>query len=144
MFVSLVGLKHCFDVIDRQLLFNKLLLNGVDGKIYSSIKAIYNESLSPVRVRQQLTDWFISSSSVKQSNCMSPTLFAVFINDLVTEINDLQLGVPIGDRSISTLLYADDIALTAKYDQVRQVTRLVPLLIRTNQGRPIQKRTQAT
>ena len=40
---------------------------------------------------------------------MSPTLFSIYINDLVAEINSLQSGIDINDSNIAILLYADDI-----------------------------------
>ncbi len=35
----------------------------------------------------------------------------MFINDIVREINDLNLGVKIGNKKVSISLYADDIVL---------------------------------
>ena len=50
---------------------------------------------------------------VKQGDSISPTMFDIFINDLVIEINSLDLGISIGERRVSLLLYADDIVFTA-------------------------------
>ena len=50
---------------------------------------------------------------MKQGDNLLPTLFSVFINDLVQEINDLNLGVDLLETKLSLLLYADDIALVA-------------------------------
>ena len=44
---------------------------------------------------------------------MSITLFALFINDLASEINKLDKGVNLDDMLISMLLCADDIGLIA-------------------------------
>ncbi len=52
-----------------------------------------------------------SHSGLKQGDTLSPTLFGIFINDIVREINDLNLGVKIGNKKLSILLYADDIVL---------------------------------
>ena len=41
-------------------------------------------------------------------------MFSVFVNDLISEVNDMHLGVNLGDENISILLYADDIALVAE------------------------------
>jgi hypothetical protein len=43
----------------------------------------------------------------------NPTLFSIFIDDPVDEINELGLGVNIRDSKLSILLYADDIVLVA-------------------------------
>ena len=40
-------------------------------------------------------------------------MFATFINDLVIEINILDLGITVGERRVSLLVYADDIDFTA-------------------------------
>ncbi|VDI61569.1 Hypothetical predicted protein, partial [Mytilus galloprovincialis] len=66
-----------------------------------------------VRVNNRLSQWFVCSSGVKQGDNLSPTLFSIFINDLVEEVNSLGLGVNIGDSTLSLLLYADDIVLLA-------------------------------
>ena len=44
---------------------------------------------------------------------LSPTLFSVFLNDLATEIKNLNAGVDTSDGTVGILLYADDIALIA-------------------------------
>ena len=44
---------------------------------------------------------------------MSPLLFALYIDDLIQELNAKEVGVMYGDGMLSTLLYADDIVLIA-------------------------------
>jgi len=57
-------------------------------------------------------NWFKPPMEViDQGGTLSPTLFAVFVNDLVEEINSLSCGVTVGGRTIAILVYADDIAL---------------------------------
>ena len=45
---------------------------------------------------------------------LSPLLYALFINDLVKELSALNLGVEIGGKKLSALLFADDIVLLAE------------------------------
>ena len=40
-FVSLIDFEKCFDYIDRDLLFYRLLENKIDIKIYKAIRSIY-------------------------------------------------------------------------------------------------------
>lgn len=64
-----------------------------------------------VRLNDQLTDWFAVEAGVRQGDNLAPTLFTLFIDDLVPEINSLGLGIDIGNECLSYLLYADDIVL---------------------------------
>ena len=58
-----------------------------------------------------MTDSFSVESGVRQGDNLAPTLFTLYINDLIPVINELDVGVSIGDSEISILLYADDIVL---------------------------------
>ncbi|XP_053387278.1 uncharacterized protein LOC128551032 [Mercenaria mercenaria] len=114
VFGAFIDLRKCFDFINREMMLYKLLLNGIDGKLHKSIRNIYQHSSSCVRINDKLTERFDCKSGAKQEDNLSSTLFSIFINDLVKEINDLNIGFDIGGKKISTLLYADDIVLLAK------------------------------
>ena len=120
VYSTFIDLKKAFDFIDRDMLLYKLLLNNVDGKIYHSIKSIYAETSACIRINNTRTNWFFCKSGVKQGDNCSPTFFSIFVNDLVKEINNLGLGVSVGDRRVSALLYADDIALISITEQDMQ------------------------
>lgn len=110
-FVAFIDLQKAFDTVDRDLLKFSLLQNGIDGDFYNSIKSIYGNTVSCVRVSELCTDWFFTSAGVRQGDNLSPTLFALFINDLAKEIKELRKGITVGEINLSILLYADDIAL---------------------------------
>ena len=57
---------------------------------------------------------------------MSPLIFNLYINDLVTEINNLDIGLNINGRKMSMLLYADDIILMA--NGARDLQRMLDML----------------
>ena len=111
VFATFIDLKKAFDFIDRDLLLYKLLIAKIDGKMYDSIKSIYASTTSYVRINGKLTEWFSCKMGIKQKDCISPTLFSLFINNIVHEINDLELGVNLDDERVSLLLYADDIVI---------------------------------
>lgn len=92
----------------------KFLINNIDGKVYNSIKNIYQSSESCIRINGVLTNRIDCKTGVKQGDNLSPTLFSIFINDLAQEIYNLDVGIDLVNRKLSMLLYADDIALIAK------------------------------
>ena len=82
--------------------------------MYDIIKNIYTGTNSCVNVNGFMTKYFQSKNGVRQGDCLSPTLFGIFINDIAEVINNCGAGIPINEGSVSILMYADDIALLVK------------------------------
>ncbi len=110
-YVAYLDAEKAFDRVDHNLLLYKPLTNGIYGHVYKNIKNVYVHSTCSVKINELLTNWFQSHSGLKQGDALSPTLYGIFINDIVREINDLNLGVKIGNKKLSILPYADDIVL---------------------------------
>ena len=117
-FVAFIDAEKAFDRVNRHLLLYKLLKAGITGKVYSIIKNIYQLCQCCVDINGHITQRFFSNIGVRQGDTLSPTLFNIFINDIVHEINSLGLGILLdnGER-VSILLYADDIALLAESER---------------------------
>jgi hypothetical protein len=113
-------MQKAFDWVDRDLLFYKLLQNNIDGRMYYAIKALYSNPVARIRLNNAYTDWFDTSSGVKQGDTLSPTLFGIYINDLVAEVNRHNLGIKLGNIKVSILLFADDIVLIAENEEKLQ------------------------
>ena len=64
--------------------------------------------------RSQNLDIFTCMYGVRQGDNLSPSLFSLYINDFARAINDLNVGVPLLNTSVSILLYADDVVLVAE------------------------------
>ena len=113
-FVCFIDAKKAFDSVNRDMLWYKLMKIGVTGSFLNAVKSLYDVTNSSVKLGTIMTDFFPVNSGVKQGCKISPTLFSVYINDLVSEINAHRAGVDIDEElNIAILLYADDIALIA-------------------------------
>ena len=111
-YVCYIDFTRAFDGINRTLLWHKLIhYNG--GQLLRLIKTMYAHIQSAVRIGMDLTDWFSINSGVRQGDNLAPTLFAIYINDLMMDINDIAKGVRVGTECVSGLVYADDIVLIA-------------------------------
>ncbi len=119
-FCAFIDMQNAFDWIDHDLLFYKLLKYNINGNIYICIKALYNSAITCVKVNKYVTDWFTIGSGVRQGDSLSPTLFGLFINDLIKDVNDLKLGVRIRGELISILAFADDIVIMANTEEETQ------------------------
>ena len=112
-YVCYVDFTRAFDSVNHSLLWLKLQGYNISGNILNIIKTMYANIQSVVRLGCVLTDWFSITAGVRQGDNLAPTLFAIFVNDLVNDINALNRGVSVGYTSVSCLLYADDIVLIA-------------------------------
>ena len=110
-------MEKAFDRVNKDLLLLRLLEYGIDGKLYNSIKNMYDDNKSSILLNNLSTDWFNVTSGVRQGDTLSPTLFSLFINALAVGVKNLNLGIDIGGKKLSILLYADDIVLMSESEE---------------------------
>ena len=100
--------------MDHKDLIKKLSMYGFNGKFLKVIESLYSKVKSCVRGENELTGLFPCSRGVRQGCLLSPLLFALFLNELDNKIKASSLGVRMGNESLHTLLYADDLVLLAE------------------------------
>ena len=57
---------------------------------------------------------------MRQGDTLSATHFLIYINDLVKDVKDLNIGIELDQEQICILIYADDIVVFAKTEQELQ------------------------
>ena len=82
LFCCFVDFSSAFDSIWRAGLWQKLLQNGVDGKVFKVIYNMYNDIKSCVSFFGSNSSLFTSSSGVRQGENLSSVLFSIYLNDL--------------------------------------------------------------
>ena len=112
---AFIDYSKAFDLIDRGLLYNKLLNFGISSKFLKIIMNMYSKTSSKVRTASRMSDPFNLECGVMQGECLSPSFFALHINEIKSKMNEIpSMGLMFGDRKISVLKYADDLVLCAK------------------------------
>ena len=125
-FLSFIDYKKAFDSVDRHLLLYKLSQIGISGRFYSAIQSMYKNPKSRVILNEFENEYFDCPIGVKQGDCLSPTLFAIFINDLAEEIKSCGVRLQLdSDTFVNILLYADDIVLLAESEGDLQFLLLI-------------------
>ena len=101
--------KKAFDMVDRNLLWYKFQVRfGITGQFLGPLKALYTNVSCSICIDNNLTNWFEVNNGIKQGCTLSPTLFAMYIDDL-EELNRKGLGIKCGDHcDVTSLLYADN------------------------------------
>lgn len=118
LYVAFFDLKKAFDMVNRTLLFYKLLTEyGIGGNFLKILINIYEENDIFVKLSQGLTQPIRTKTGVKQGCVLSPLCFNLFINNLPSLFNNSP-GNPkfcdpalLGDSPTNCLMWADDCAI---------------------------------
>ena len=79
-------------------------------KPYPSHQNLYNKATSAVLITSSTGDWFRTTFGVRQGCLLSPTLFNIFLERIMTDaLEDHEGTVSIGGRTITNLRLANDI-----------------------------------
>ena len=116
LYVAFVDFKKAFDSVHHGKLFETIKNEGIRGRFYGALRAMYDSLLSCVRVNSECSEFFGCPNGVRQGCVLSPTLFSLFINQLATHITEAgRHGVQLlsGMMELFILLFADDITLLA-------------------------------
>ena len=74
------------------------------------IKKLYNKATSAVLFNGSIGYWFRSTVGFRQGCLLSPTLFNIFLERIMTDaLEDHESAVSTGGRTITNLRFADDI-----------------------------------
>ena len=83
---------------------------NISTNLIEVIKNLYNTANSAVLFNRSIGDWFRTTLRVRQGCLLSPTLFNIFLERIMTDALEDQEGtVSIGGRTITNLRFADDI-----------------------------------
>ena len=79
-------------------------------QLYPSHQNLYNKATSAVLFNSSIGDWFRTTVGVRQGCLLSPTLFNIFLEKIMTDASeDHEATVSIGGRAITNLSFFDDI-----------------------------------
>ena len=86
VYACFVDFQKAYDTIWRNGLFYKLMKYGFSHKIVFLLKSKYDRVASAVKVKSGLTATFTPLVGVRQGCNLSPTLFNIVVNDIVSFI----------------------------------------------------------
>ena len=119
---AFIDFRKAFDNVWHCGLFHKLQNYGINGNFLNTIKSMYDKTECAVKINNQCTNFFKCSKGVRQGCPLSPTLFNLYVNDLIDELNKTNpTPLDLGHEPITCLMYADDlIILSSSHDGLQQ------------------------
>ena len=113
MFFSFVDYRKVFDMVWHDAIWAVLRKYGIEEDIMRVLEQLNAKSTSKVRVGAKFSEKFPCSVGVRQGCVLSPSLFSVFLEEIVSrKVEELTGGVCVQGLLVNNLRFADDIALT--------------------------------
>ena len=110
--VLYLDIKKAYDSVEHDYLVETLATLGFPLDFVELIKNIYTNSVASIITNTGTTNPFEISKGVKQGCPLSPTLFSLFIEPLLTWLNESKLGVICGNSCHTVGGFADDLVIT--------------------------------
>ena len=102
--------KKAFDRVWHAALWATMKNYNISTNLIQVIKNLFNKATSAVLFNGRIGDWFRTTAGVRQGCVLSPTLFDIFLERIMTDaLEDHEGTVSIGGRTITKLRFADDI-----------------------------------
>ena len=95
-------------------------LYNINTNLIKVIESLYSKATNAVCYNGSVGEWFRTTAGVRQGCLLSPTLFNIFLQRIMTDALENHEGsVSTGVRTITYLRFADDIdALAGKEDEL--------------------------
>ena len=91
---------------------------NTSANLVRTIEQLYDKATSAVQMNGSIGEWFSTTIGVRQGCLLSPTLFNIFLERIMSDALEEHDGkVSIGGRNITNLRFADDIDALAEKEQ---------------------------
>ena len=120
--------SKAFDRVSFSQLFECLVKRNMNPLIIRLLINMYTNQLIRVRYNHSHSEYFTVTNGVKQGGVLSPTLFSVYVNELLENLKNSGYGCTVGDKYVGCVSYADDIViLCASLYGLKQMIKICEL-----------------
>ena len=140
MFNCFIDFQKAFDTIKHKIIWSTLESYGVEPKMVTLLRQIYEKAQSAVRIGKECGEWFHTDVGTRQGDPLSPLLFIAYLDRMMDQVRQNTCGVQIGGMSINNLRFADDIdlidedfsSLQRQIELTKEAAEQAGLLLNTN------------
>jgi hypothetical protein len=108
--LALIDVEKAYDSVPRCRLWEILTEISMDPELVEVIMKIYDNHIAYVRHGNTLSQPIVPTKGLRQGCSLSPVLFNIYIERVleVWKRNCQGMGIPVNDRYLFTLNFADD------------------------------------
>ena len=111
VYTALLDIEKAFDKVWQNGLLYKLYIKGLSPTLWNIIMDSFRGFRCNIKIGDMQSDWFQVSQGVHQGGPLSGLLFQIYLDDLLHELQNTELGVKVNDLMIVAPSFADDITL---------------------------------
>jgi len=112
IFHNFIDFRKAFDRVWHEALWHTMRKFNIGEGITTLVQKLYECAKSKVLVDDSYSEWFATNVGVRQGCLLSPTLFNLFLERIMTDaLDEYSGGVSCAGRKIVDLRFADDIDL---------------------------------
>lgn len=111
VYACFLDLSSAFDLVSYDSLWNKLNDAKVPTEVVNIFKFWYGNQVNCVRWDGELSSPYGLESGVRQGGLSSPTLFNLYMDQLIVELSSTRVGCYIDGICVNNISYADDMVL---------------------------------
>ena len=115
-----LGLYKAFDNVKHKKLFRMLEDIHIDGKNMRTIRNLYWKQAATIRISSHLGKYVEIKKRVRQGCVMSPTLFNLYSERILRELEAIP-GLVVGGNNINNLRYADHTIVIGTSEEQLQI-----------------------
>lgn len=117
--IAFIDLEKAFDRVRRREIWNILEKRKTDTNLIRAIKSVYSKNTNYVIKDNNRSEIFETREGLRQGGILSPTLFNLYMDDIIKESNTKTKGLNVGMRrmqniNIKVCAFADDLAIIAQ------------------------------
>lgn len=120
-----LDLRKAFDTVSHDSVLRALRRFSFGDIFIDYIKDLYTESSTSITTIEGPTSNIPIRRGVRQGDPLSPYLFNFVLDELLQNLEDTRLGIPVGETSCAVMAYADDLLLMA--DSAPKTNRLLKI-----------------
>jgi exonuclease III len=118
--VCLLDMSKAFDKVNHHGLYIKLMQRDVPPAFLHVLMNWYGKCSAVVRWVNSYSYCFMLKSGVRQGGVLSPLLFSIYVDDIISKLQKSRLGCSVFSTYLGCLMYADDLVLMSASMSVLQ------------------------